>query len=111
MGVPFQLKSRVQLDKEQVNAQRKAHARWQEYSSGNAYILYIENRTMNHHFRVQSYGKSIFQSVKRYYRGLDNACNWIWQCTKVVSVYECIDKKSSEAGKFLAGKEQASHPW
>ena len=110
MGVPFQLKSKNKLDKDQVNAQRKAHARWVAYTTGNAYVLYVQNRTSDHSFRVVSHGKNVFQAVRRYYRGLDNACNHVWKCTKVVAVYTCVDK-ASQAGDFLHGTPQDSAPW
>jgi hypothetical protein len=104
-------KSTVVLDKDQVNAQRKANARWQAYTTGNAYVLYVQSRTMNHDFRVQAYGKNAFQAVRRYYRGLDNACNWIWQCTKVVAVYSCADTYTAQAGDLLHGQAQDRAPW
>jgi hypothetical protein len=111
MGVPFQLKSSIQLDKAQVNDQRKAQARWFDYTTGKPYVLYIQNRTSNHSFRVIKYGKNVFQAVRRYYRGLDNADNHIWKCTKVVSVYSCADLQQSQAGDLLCGQLQDSAPW
>jgi hypothetical protein len=110
MGVPFQLKSKQKLNKDQVNAQRKAHARWVAYTTGNAYVLYIQNRTSDHSFRVVKNGKNVFQAVRRYYRGLDNACNHIWKCTKVVAVYTCVDS-STRAGDLLMGTQQPSYPY
>ena len=104
-------KSNVVYTKDQVNDNRKAHARWVAHASGNAYVLYVQNRTSDHSFRVQAHGKNVFQAVRRYYRGLDNACNWIWKCTQVVAVYECVNKRCAQAGKFLFGKEQESAPW
>jgi len=103
-------KSTMVLDKDQVNAMRKANNRWQAYTTGNAYVLYVQNRTSDHSFRVVSHGKNVFQAVRRYYRGLDNACNHIWKCTKVVAVYTCVDK-APQAGDLLHGKAQASFPW
>ena len=73
------------LSKAQSGLARKNQARWQAHRTGNAYVLYVQNRTSDHSFRVQSHGKNVFQAVKRYYRGLDNKSNWTWQCTKVVS--------------------------
>ena len=103
--------SNVVYSKDQINAQRKAQARWQVHTTGNAYMLYVQNRTSNHSFRVQAYGKNVFQAVKRYYRGLENACNWQWKCTKVVAVYACADTHTSQAGELLCGQAQARAPW
>ena len=104
-------KSTIVLDKDQVNAMRKASNRWQAYTTGNAYVLYVQNRTSNHSFRVQAYGKNAWQAVRRYYRGLDNACNHVWKCTKVVAVYTCADKSTAQAGDLLHGVAQDSAPW
>ena len=103
--------AKVVLSKDQVNAQRKAHARWQAYTTGNAYVLYVQNRTSDHSFRVQAYGKNVFQAVRRYYRGLDNACNWVWKCTRVVAVYTCVNPKVAQAGDLLHGVAQDRAPW
>ena len=103
-------KSNVVYSKDQVNAMRKSHKRWQVYTTGNAYVLYVQNRTSDHSFRVQAHGKNVFQAVRRYYRGLDNACNHVWKCTKVVAVYTCVDN-ASQAGDFLFGVPQNSAPW
>ena len=102
---------RTPLTKDQSGAMRKANARWQAYTSGKPYVLYIQNRTSDHSFRVQAYGKNVFQAVRRYYRGLDNSCNYIWQCTKVVAVYTCADKYTAQAGKLLHGQAQDRAPW
>ena len=104
-------KSTIVLDKDQVNAQRKANARWQAYTTGNAYVLYVQARTYDHLMRVQAYGKNPYQAVRRYYRGLDNACNHIWKCTKVVAVYTCVNQKVAQAGKLLHGQAQDRAPW
>ncbi len=109
MGNPFKFK-KTDLTKDQINAMRKSRNRWQAYSTGNAYVLYVQNRTSNHSFRVIKYGKNVFQAVRRYYRGLDNACNHTWKCTKVVAVYTCVDR-ASQAGDFLFGVPQDSAPW
>jgi hypothetical protein len=100
------------LDKAQVNAQRKAQARWNAYTTGNAYVLYIQNRTSDHSFRVISHGKNVFQAVRRYYRGFTQAKdNWIWQCTKVVAVYTMLDNGMSTSGDLLCGQPQQSYPY
>jgi len=111
MGVPFQLKSKHKLDKDQVNANRKMHARWVAHTTGNAYVLYVQNRTSNHSFRVQAHGKNAWQAVRRYYKGLDNRGNWIWQCTRVVAVYTCVNPKVAQAGDLLHGVAQDRAPW
>lgn len=99
------------LTKEQAGRAKRDRARWEAHTTGNAYVLYIQNRTVNHNFRVQGFGKNVFQAVRRYYKGLENQGNWIWKCTKVVAVYTCADKQTSEAGSFLFGNEQESAPW
>ena len=101
----------TKLTKEQAGEAKRNRQRWENHTTGNAYVLYVQNRTMNHNFRVQGYGKNVFQAVRRYYRGLDGKCNWIWKCTQVVAVYECANKRCAQAGKFLFGKEQESAPW
>ena len=99
------------LDKDQVNANRKAHAQWVAYTTGNAYILYVRNRTSSHAFRVQAYGSTPMGAVKRWYRGLDGNDTWKRQCVKVVAVHACADAKDSRAGDLLMGTQQPSHPW
>ena len=103
--------SNVVYSKDQVTAIRKAHNRWQAYTTGNAYVLYVQNRTSDHSFRVQAYGKNVFQAVRRYYRGLDNACNHVWKCTRVVAVYTCVNPKVAQAGDLLHGVAQDRAPW
>ena len=99
------------LTKEQAGRAKRDRIRWEAHTTGNAYILYVQNRTTNHNFRVQGFGKNVFQAVRRYYKGLENQGNWIWKCTQVIAVYECANKQCSQAGKFLFGKEQESAPW
>jgi hypothetical protein len=72
------------LTKAQAGQARKGHARWQAHTTGDAYMLQVQNRTSDHSFRVQSYGKNVWQAVLRYYKGMDGG-TWVWQCTKVVS--------------------------
>ena len=99
------------LTKDQAGAARRGQARWQAHTTGNAYVLYVQNRTSDHSFRVQAYGKNAWQAVRRYYKGLDNKGNWIWQCTKVVAVYTCADKRTAQAGDLLHGQAQDRAPW
>jgi hypothetical protein len=89
------------LTKAQAGDARENHDRWQAYKTGKPYVLHIQNRTSDHSFRVQAYGKNIFQAVRRYYRGLDDKCNWTWQCTKVIKVFECSNESSCKEGKRL----------
>ena len=103
--------TKTQLDKDQVNANRKAHAQWVTYTTGKAYILYLVNRTSSHAFRVQAYGKTPVDAVKRWYRGLDGNDKWKRQCVKVVAVYTCADTHTSEAGELAMGNAQDSAPW
>jgi hypothetical protein len=100
------------LTKDQSGAARKAQARWQAYTTGNAYVLYVQNRTSDHSFRVQAYGKNAWQAVRRYYKGLDNdKGSWVWQCTKVVAVYTCVRVGCAQAGDLLFGQAQDRAPW
>ena len=72
------------LTKAQAGQARKGQARWQAHTTGNAYMLQVQNRTSSHSFRVQSHGKNVWQAVLRYYKGLDgNPATW--QATKVTS--------------------------
>jgi hypothetical protein len=99
------------LTKDQAGAARRAQARWQAHTTGKAYVLYVQARTYDHSFRVQAYGKNAHQAVRRYYRGIDDSCNHIWQCTKVVAVYTCVCDQTAQAGELLHGQAQASAPW
>jgi hypothetical protein len=72
------------LTKDQAGDARRNQACWQAHTTGNAYMLQVQNRTCSHSFRVQSYGKNVWQAVLRYYKGLDNNPA-TWQATKVVS--------------------------
>ena len=102
---------RVKLDKDQVNASRKAYARWVAFTSGNAYMLYVQARTYAHAFRAQAYGKTPADAVKRWYRGLDGNDKWTRACVRVVAVYTCADTKRSQAGDLLLGTQQNSFPY
>jgi len=108
---PSPLKSNDKLDKDQVNANRKAHAQWVAFTSGNAYVLYLQNRTSSHAFRVQAYGKTPVDAVKRWYRGLDGNDRWKRQCMRVVAVYTCANPNTSQAGDLLMGMQQHSFPY
>ena len=72
------------LTKAQAGQARRGHARWQAYTTGDAYMLQVQNRTSSHSFRVQSYGKNVWQAVLRYYKGMNGGTS-VWQCTKVIS--------------------------
>ena len=72
------------LTKAQAGLARKNNARWQAHRTGDAYMLQVQNRTSSHSFRVQSYGKNVWQAVLRYYKGMDGG-TWVWKCTKVIS--------------------------
>jgi hypothetical protein len=99
------------LTRDQACAAKRMHAKWQAHTTGNAYVLYIQNRTSDHSFRVQSHGKNAWQAVRRYYKGLDNRGNWVWQCTKVVAVYSCVCDHTAQAGDLLHGVAQDRAPW
>ena len=101
-GMP---KSTIAKDADWVRRCKVAQAKWRDHTTGNPYILYVQNRTMNHTFRRQAYGKNVFQAVRRYYRGLDNKDNWTWKCTKVVAVYACVDTQTGQAGNLVCGKK------
>lgn len=104
-------KSNAVLDKNQVTAMRKARAKWVTYTTGNAYMLYVRNRTSSHAFRVQAYGSTPVDAVKRWYRGLDGNDKWVRQCVRVVAVYACADVSTSQAGDLLMGTQQPSYPY
>ena len=104
-------KSTMVLDKDQVNANRKAQAQWVAYTTGNAYMLYLVNRTSSHAFRVQAYGSTPVDAVKRWYRGLDGNDKWKSQCVKVVAVHACADTQDGRAGDLLMGTQQDSFPY
>jgi len=101
----------VKLDKDQVNANRKAHGRWVAYTTGNPYMLYLLNRTTAHAFRVQAYGKTPVDAVKRWYRGLDGNDKHTRNCVRVVAVHACADTNTSHAGDLLMGTQQNSFPY
>ena len=102
---------KVEMSKEFLGQARRDAQRWDEYTTGNAYVLYVQNRTSNHSFRVIKYGKNVYQAVRRYYRGLTNTDNWQWKCTKVVAVYTMLDNGMTEAGELLCGQHQDSFPY
>lgn len=99
------------LTKEQAGAARRDRARYAAHCTGKPYVLYVQARTYDHTMRVQAYGKNAWQAVRRYYKGLENKGNWVWQCTKVVAVYTCADAHTAQAGDLLHGQAQSSAPW
>ena len=99
------------LTKDQAGRAKRMHAKWQAHTTGNAYVLYVQNRTSDHSFRVQSHGKNVWQAVRRYYKGLDNRGNWVWQCTKVIAVYSCANAHTCQADRLLCGTAQDRAPW
>jgi len=105
-------KSNVVWTKDQVTANRKAQARWMQYTNGKAYVLYVQPRSYDQKpFRVQAHGKNVYQAVARYYKGMDGGDNWMWQCTKVVAVYTCANDRVAQAGDLLFGQAQDRAPW
>ena len=101
----------VTLSKDQTGRARRDNQRWDVYTAGNAYILYLQNRTSNHSFRVQVYGKTPVDAVKRWYRGLSGTETWVRHCVRVVAVYTCANPNTSQAGDLLMGQAQGSAPW
>ena len=102
----------VALTKDQAGKARRDQARWDAYTTGNAYVLYVQARSYDQKpMRVQAYGKNVYQAVRRYYKGLDNRGNWTWQCTKVIAVYSCTNTSTAQAGKLLYGQAQDRAPW
>ena len=99
------------LTKDQAGRAKRMHTKWQAHTTGNAYVLYVQARTYDHTMRVQAYGKNVYQAVRRYYRGLDNKCNHIWKCTKVIAVYSCANTHTTQAGDLLHGQAQDRAPW
>jgi hypothetical protein len=104
-------KSNIVKDKDYAGRCKRSQAKWDRYTSGNAYVLYLQNRTSSHAFRVQAYGRTAVDAVKRWYRGLDGNDNWKRQCVKVVAVHACADTSTTEAGDLLMGAQQPSFPW
>ena len=70
--------------------------RWLATRTGNPYVLYIKNRTHEHSFRVQAYGHTIKEAIKRFF-----TCKEIRNAVKVVAVYECTCEQSCEEGERL----------
>ncbi len=104
-------KSNLVKDKDYAGRCKRNQAKWDAYTSGKCYVLYYKNRTCDHSGRVQAYGKTPVDAVKRWYRGLDGNDNWKRQCVKVVAVYTCADTHTSEAGELVMGNAQDSAPW
>tara|TARA_B100001778_G_C18472423_1_gene576446 strand:+ start:96 stop:467 length:372 start_codon:yes stop_codon:yes gene_type:complete len=107
-GMP---KSTIAKDADWVRRCKVAQAKWRDHTTGNPYVLYVQNRTMSHAFRVQAYGKNPYQAVRRYYKGIDGKDNWTWQCTKVIAVYSCTNAHTCQAGDLLHGQAQDRAPW
>ena len=91
------------LTQEQSAAQRHALARWEAYTTGNTYLLTVKSRTMDHTFQREAHGKNVWQAVLRYYRGLDNADNWTWQCTRVTRAQLVQEDSGESPESFLMG--------
>ena len=101
-------KSNAVKDKDYAGRCKRNQARWDAYTTGNAYMLYVRNRTSGQVFRVQQYGKNVLQAVRRYYRRLDNSGDkWVWKCTQVVAVYSCTNQQTGQAGNLLVGQQMA----
>ena len=90
---------------------RQEIQRWENFTSGNAYLLYVQNRTSPHSFRVQANGKTPVDAVKRWYRGLSKTEKCIRDCVQVIAVHDCVDTQRSKAGELLMGIQQDSYPW
>ena len=75
---------------------RSEREKWLETRTGNPYILHVKNRTMEHSFRVQAYGHTIKEAIKRFF-----TCKEIRNAVKVVAVYECTCEQSCEEGERL----------
>jgi hypothetical protein len=108
---PASMPQATALTKEQKGMARRNAKRWEAYTSGNAYMLYVQSRTMAHSFRVQAYGKTPVDAVKRWYRGLHGNETWICHCVKVVAVHACADTRTTRAGDLLMGTQQPTHPY
>jgi hypothetical protein len=101
----------TKLDKAQVNAMRRNRAKWDAYTTGTAYMLYYRNRTLDYSGRVQAYGSTPVDAVKRWYRGLDGNDRHTRNCVRVVAVHVCADTRTAQAGKLLMGTQQPSYPY
>jgi len=101
----------VKLDKDQVNAMRKDRAKWDAYTTGNVYVLYLQSRYIAHSFRAVAYGSTPVDAVKRWYRGLDGNDRHTRSCVRVVAVHVCADTRTTQAGDLLMGQAQPSYPY
>ena len=101
----------VTLSKDQTGRARRDNQRWDAFTTGNAYVLYMQNCTTSHRLRVQAYGKTPVDAVKRWSRGLDGNDTWKRQCVRVVAVYTCANTQTSQAGDLLMGTAQDSFPY
>ena len=101
----------TKLDKDQVNAHRRARAQWDAYTTGTAYMLYYRNRTLAYGGRVVAYGSTPVDAVKRWYRGLDGRDKQTRMAVRVVAVHVCADTRTSQAGDLLMGTHQPSYPY
>ena len=101
----------TQLDKDQVNAHRRARAQWDAYTTGTVYVLYYRNRTLDYGGRVQAYGSTPVDAVKRWYRGLDGNDRHTRSCVRVVAVHACADTQDCRAGDLLMGHQQQTFPY
>ena len=102
---------RTPVSKAFAGTARRDAQRFEAYTSGNAYVLYVQNRTSSHSFRVVAYGSTPVDAVKRWYRGLSGTETWVRHCVRVLAVYVCADTRTTEAGELLMGTQQNSFPY
>jgi len=98
------------MDKEQAGRVKRDAQRWHDYTTGNAYVVYYRNRTIDHGGRGHAYGKTPVDAVKRWYRGLEANDKHTRNCVRVVAIHDCIDHQECKAGKLLMGTQQNSFP-
>jgi len=101
MGNPFKFKQ-TELTKEQVGAHRKAHQRWQEYTSGTPYMLHLNPLTYYraNPYRVVAYGNSPENAMENYYRGLEGNNPKELLCNECVAVY-ALENSHALEGELL----------
>lgn len=91
---------------------RRSTQRWLDYTTGNPYVLYYRNRTLGYGGRVQGYGNSPLDCVRRFYNGqFGNGSDVRRQSVRVVSLYSCVNERTCESGDLLLGQQQQSFPY
>ena len=92
--------------KEQVNAARRDTLRWEQYTSGTAYMLHLNPLTYQRRpYKVVAYGNTPAEAIKRYYAGLDGTNPKELLCNQCIAVYALPNPLQPEEGEKLWGSE------